>query len=212
MAPRAHATDVATAVRRRCTARLVRRCASLLLPSLLLAGARARAAGAGRAAARPPVEEVVETHAATWPLTLDVHVLIGVEPHGDRGTPIAFGAGAELLWRGAHRRLRGAVVVGGHAASRRRSTACRAGASPIASRSRSGWRCGRSAGGVDRPTAGAGGSLAGVGVQLGVTVEHLRTSDDRRDHRRAARGARRRRADLRRAARRAAWRCGWRRA
>src|SRR5947209_18919556 len=29
---------------------------------------------------------------------LDVHALLGLEPH-DRGDPIAFGAGAELLWR-----------------------------------------------------------------------------------------------------------------
>ena len=42
------------------------------------------------------------------------------------------------------------------------------------------------------------GSLAGVGLQLGITIEHLRTSDDNVDDGRAARGARRRRAALRR--------------
>jgi hypothetical protein len=47
----------------------------------------------------PPLPEVVETRAVGWPLMLDVHVLLGVEPQGSRGSPIAFGAGAELLWR-----------------------------------------------------------------------------------------------------------------
>src|SRR5262245_11869095 len=46
----------------------------------------------------PSAESVVQTRSATWPLMLDVHALIGVEPH-DRGSPLAFGTGAELLWR-----------------------------------------------------------------------------------------------------------------
>src|SRR3954451_12162015 len=71
-------------------------------------GCLGAAAAGGRAAAhpgpvepnlQPPAETVAETLTVTWPLMLDVHALLGIEPHSTRGTPIAFGAGAELLWR-----------------------------------------------------------------------------------------------------------------
>jgi hypothetical protein len=120
----------------------------------------------------------VETRAVAWPLAFDVHALLGIEPHGDRGTPIAFGAGAEFLWRG---RLGGfaellssegtaliaptvnGVMLPGFAD--RISIPFGLAARPIAwwSINRSEWWA---------------RLLSGVGVQLGITVEHLRTSDD----------------------------------
>jgi hypothetical protein len=45
-----------------------------------------------------PEATLTEVRSATWPLAVGVHALIGVEPH-DRGNPVAFGVGAELLWR-----------------------------------------------------------------------------------------------------------------
>src|SRR6476620_2183608 len=53
-----------------------------------------------------PPAAVERTHGRLWPATLDVHAMIGVEPQGSRGNPIAFGVGAELLWKG---------IVGGFA-------------------------------------------------------------------------------------------------
>jgi len=61
--------------------------------------ARAQATPAAAGAPDPTTAPVlVESRGVAWPLMLDVHALIGVEPH-DRGNPIAFGAGTELLWR-----------------------------------------------------------------------------------------------------------------
>jgi hypothetical protein len=126
----------------------------------------------------PPAEEVVETRSATWPLMLDMHALLGVEPHGDRGTPIAFGAGAELLWRarvGGFAELISsegtALIVPMVNGMQQPGFADRISIPfGLAARPLARWF-------VDRASWPAR-LAAGVGLQLGVTVEHLRTSDD----------------------------------
>jgi hypothetical protein len=127
----------------------------------------------------PSAESVVETRSATWPLMLDVHALIGVEPH-DRGSPVAFGAGAELLWR---------ARIGGFAALLASE------GTPIIAPTVNGMQQQGFADRISVPFGMASRPLAafvvdrgdwqswwarlvaGIGVQLGVTIEHLRTSD-----------------------------------
>lgn len=125
----------------------------------------------------PLPEAVVETRSATWPLMLDVHALFGVEPH-DRGAPLAFGAGVELLWR---------ARVGGFA------ELLASEGTPILAPSVNGMQLPGFADRISVPVGLAARPLApwtieksawwarlaaGIDVQLGVTVEHLRTSDD----------------------------------
>ncbi|MCU1279027.1 MAG: hypothetical protein JWM53_2573, partial [bacterium] len=146
--------------------------------TLLVAGGTARAQpGPVEPTIEPPIETVVQTRAVAWPLMLDIHALLGFEPH-DRGSPTAFGAGAELLWRarvGGFAELLSsegtaliAPTVNGvmqPGFADRISIPFGLAARPLAP-----WM-------VDRPSWWA--RLAtGVGVQLGVTVEHVRTSDD----------------------------------
>ena len=125
----------------------------------------------------PPAEEVVETRSATWPLMLDIHALLGVEPH-DRGTPISFGAGAELLWRA---RIGGFAELISSEGTALIAPSVNGVMQPgfadrisipfgLAARPLARWF-------VDR-SSWAARLASGVGLQLGVTVEHLRTSDD----------------------------------
>jgi hypothetical protein len=126
----------------------------------------------------PPAEEVVETRAVAWPLMFDIHGLLGFEPHAERGNPIAFGAGLEILWKariGGFAELLSsegtaliAPTVNGvmePGFADRISIPFGLAARPLAT-----WF-------VDR-TSWAARLLTGIGVQLGITVEHLRTSDD----------------------------------
>jgi hypothetical protein len=162
------------------------RVAPLLLigSAIALAAAPARAqSGFGAEAINPtslnPSQPaVVESHAVAWPLMLDIHALLGFEPHSERGNPIAFGAGAELLWRARIGGFAELLSSGGTGLiaptvngvmepgfADRISIPFGMAARPLAR-----WF-------VDRTDWGA--RLAtGIGVQLGVTVEHLRTSDD----------------------------------
>lgn len=128
--------------------------------------------------ATSPALAIEEQRSATWPLMFDVHALIGVEPH-DRGSPVAFGAGAELLWR---------ARLGGFA------ELLASEGTPIVTPTVNGVqepalgdRISVPFGLAARPfaplvidTSSSWGSrlLAGLGVQVGVSVEHLRTSDD----------------------------------
>jgi hypothetical protein len=125
----------------------------------------------------PPAEVVVEEHSATWPLALDVHALLGVEPR-DRGNPVAFGAGAELLWRGKVGGFAELISSNGTALiapmlngvqqpgfADRISIPFGLAARPLAR-----WF-------VDRRDWGAR-LASGIGIQVGGTIEHLRTSDD----------------------------------
>ena len=109
----------------------------------------------------------------TWPFTLDVHVLLGAEPHG-QGTPIAFGIGGEGLWHGwlgvfvSLLASEGTPIV---VSSKKPSLADRISVpfgfavrpfGPMAARRDGwGWRL-----------------LGGLGLQAGVTIEHLRSTDD----------------------------------
>lgn len=120
---------------------------------------------------------IVEKQTATWPLVLDMHALIGFEPH-DRGTPLAFGAGAELLWRGHLGGFASLLVSEG---------------TPVVPPSDStgkalpgfGDRISVPFGFALRPFSFSGAHeswahrlLDGIDVQVGLTVEHMRTSDD----------------------------------
>src|SRR5205823_6519637 len=124
-----------------------------------------------------PASEVVETRSVTWPLMLDVHALLGLEPH-DRGDPIAFGAGAELLWRA---RIGGFAELISSEGTALIAPTVNGVMQPgfadrisipfgLAARPLARWF-------VDR-TDWAARLASGVGLQLGVTVEHLRTSDE----------------------------------
>ena len=125
----------------------------------------------------PPAEVVVEEHSATWPLALDVHALLGVEPH-DRGNPVAFGAGAELLWRGKVGGFAELISSNGTAliapmlnGVQQPGFADRISIPfGLAARPLSRWF-------VDRRDWGAR-LASGIGIQVGGTIEHLRTSDD----------------------------------
>ena len=160
--------------------RAVLRAPLLLVPIgiLCLAAGVARAQPAPTAPPLPlPAEEVVETRSATWPLALDFHALLGVEPH-DRGNPTAFGAGAELLWRGR---------VGGFAdVFSSEGTALIAPTVNGVMQPGFADRISVPFGLVVRPLAHwvvdrsswAARLGEGVGLQIGATIEHLRTSDD----------------------------------
>ena len=156
--------------------------ANVLLIGVALVAPALASAQPGPAEAPAPEEPaatVIETRAAMWPLMLDVHALIGVEPH-DRGSPGAFGAGAELLWR---------ARVGGFAALLASE------GTPIIAPTVNGKQLPSLGDRISVPFGLAARPLApfaidlhpwwarllsGVGVQLGVTVEHVRTNDDSR--------------------------------
>jgi hypothetical protein len=168
--------------------RPLRAAALAVVAALLLVSTRAAHAGGGPAplqtspAEQPalggvPPPTLSEALSSTWPLALGAHVLIGVEPH-DRGNPIAFGVGAELLWRA---RLGGFVML---LASE---------GTPIIAPTLNGAqqpsfadRISIPFGFAARPLAPfavdlgtwTGRLLTGIGLQLGLTIEHLRTSDD----------------------------------
>ncbi|HWE30018.1 MAG TPA: hypothetical protein VHB97_18530 [Polyangia bacterium] len=161
----------------------MRRSAVLLTPGLLIGSALALAGvahaqpGPVEPSLSPPAEEVVEARAVAWPLMFDMHALMGVEPH-DRGNPIAFGAGAELLWRARVGGFAELISSEGTALiapmlngvqqpgfADRISIPFGLAARPLAR-----WF-------VDR-SSWAARLASGVGLQVGVTVEHLRTSDD----------------------------------
>jgi hypothetical protein len=112
-----------------------------------------------------------------WPLTLGINALIGVEPHS-RGNPVAFGAGAEILWR---------ARIGGFAQllSSEGTPVVAPTVNNIKQQS-FGDRISVPFGLAVRPLAWSFGDradwparlLTGIELQLGLTVEHVRTSDD----------------------------------
>jgi hypothetical protein len=150
------------------------------LTFLLLIGssvALAQPGPASQTVLEPPIASAVEARSATWPIALGVHALIGVEPH-TRGSPVAFGAGTELLWK---------ARIGGFAEllSSEGTPVVTPNVNNIKQPS-FGDRISVPFGLALRPLAwsyadGAGwwSRLAtGLGLQVGVTVEHVRTSDD----------------------------------
>ena len=124
----------------------------------------------------PPEVAVAESRAVAWPLVIAMHVGLGAEPH-DRGTPVAFGAGVELLWRG---RLGGfaellssegtPIAVGKFNGVQQPFLGDRISV-PFGLAARPLARMGRPGSYVSR-------LLEGIDVQAGLTVEYVRTSDD----------------------------------
>jgi hypothetical protein len=119
-----------------------------------------------------PVVVIEEPRAVTWPFTLDLHVLVGAELH-DQGQPIAFGVGAEALyhgWIGLFAALLASegtpiIVSTGKASLADRVSvpfgfAVRPVGRAAMKHSSWGWRL-----------------LGGIGLQAGISVEHLRSSD-----------------------------------
>jgi hypothetical protein len=121
---------------------------------------------------------LVETRSATWPLALGMHALIGFEPHGDRGNPVAFGVGAELLWRA---RFGGFAML-----LSSEGTPILAVTINNVPQQSFGDRISVPFGFATRPLAWIGLKrldywgrlLTGIDLQAGITVEHVRTSDD----------------------------------
>jgi hypothetical protein len=122
-------------------------------------------------------EPVVQTRSATWPLVTGISVLMGVEPH-DRGNPAAFGVGAELLWKA---RIGGFVALLASAGTPIVPPTVDGVQQPAL-----GDRISVPFGLAGRPLAPFAGDprrwgnrlLTGIDVQLGLTVEHVRTSDE----------------------------------
>ncbi len=117
-----------------------------------------------------------------WPLTLDFHLLAGAEPHGERGTPVAFGVGAEMYWKnelGGFVALLGsegtplkAATVNGVALpslADRISVPIALSVRPLT------WIRHHDVGWHQR---WVGRLLDGISAQAGLTIEYLRTSDD----------------------------------
>jgi hypothetical protein len=139
----------------------------------------------GVARAQTPADpSTLQAHTKLWPVTLEVYAVAGVEPHGDRGNPVAFGAGSEVLWHG---------LVGGFA------SLLSSEGTPILAHTTGQIVNGQPQtlpsladrisvpfGVVARPFstllprshAFVRRVLAGIGLQAGLTVEHVRTSDD----------------------------------
>jgi hypothetical protein len=126
--------------------------------------------GPGPKIAAPFVAE--EPHTATWPWTIDLHVLVGAELH-DQGQPIAFGFGAEALWHGwvgifasllASEGTPILVAANKPSLADRISVPFGVALRPIGREAAKhqgwGWRL-----------------LGGIGVQAGISVEHLRVTD-----------------------------------
>lgn len=146
---------------------ILRRLFIALIAASLLACAGARAD-----------EVLTRPYSRLWPITLDAHLLVGGEPHGPRGTPIAFGVGAELMWR---------ARVGAFAALLSSE------GSPILPQAQNGKvlnslgdRISVPFGLAARPFEPLAEShegwafrlLAGIGLQAGLTIENVRSSDD----------------------------------
>ncbi len=127
----------------------------------------------------PEAAETVErAHGRTWPVTLDPHVLIGVEPHGARGAPIAFGVGGDLLWRGRLGAFVGVLSSSGTALlpAQRNGVPLRSLSDRISVPIALEWRPFATLGRRAHPWVEQ--LLAGIQAQVGLSVEHLRTSDD----------------------------------
>ncbi len=149
----------------------------VLTIALLSAPARAQPGPVQQSAPLDNEPGIVEARSVTWPLTVDMHALIGFEPH-DRGTPVAFGAGLELLHRariGGFISLlasEGAPIITPTVNGVQQPSFADRISIPFGFAARPLMLLG-----VDRDSW-TGRLLSGIDLQLGITIEHLRTSDD----------------------------------
>jgi hypothetical protein len=160
------------------------------LLSLTIALTLALMTVSSRALAQPgPVQQlapldnepgIVEQRSVTWPLTVDMHALVGFEPHfrGDLLNPVAFGTGVEVLHRAriggfvALLASEGAPIITPTVNGVQQPSFADRISIPFGFAARPLMLLG-----VDRDSW-TGRLLAGVDLQLGLTIEHLRTSDD----------------------------------
>jgi hypothetical protein len=121
-------------------------------------------------------EQIAQQRTSLWPVTLNVHAVVGAELHGSRGSPVAMGAGGEVLWHG---------IVGGFAellASQ--GTSLVAAAQQDALPDRISLPLGLAVRPFAKlPSVVAQSSwlqrfVASIGVQVGASMEHLRISSD----------------------------------
>lgn len=155
-----------------------RRLQSLLFLTITLLAASARAQPGPVQSSTPFDNEpgIVESRSVTWPLTIDMHALIGFEPH-DRGTPVAFGTGLELLHRAriggfvALLTSEGAPVITPTVNGVQQPSFADRISIPFGFAARPLLLLG-----VDRDSW-TGRLLSGVDLQLGITIEYLRTND-----------------------------------
>jgi hypothetical protein len=125
----------------------------------------------------PPAQATVK-RSGTWPYQLDLHVLIGGEPQPERGTAVAFGVGAEVLWRlrvGAFVALlssEGSPLMAATVGGKTQPSLGDRVSVPFGLAARPFGALG------ERPRHFGDRLLGGLGVQLGATIEHVRTSDD----------------------------------
>jgi hypothetical protein len=138
-------------------------------------------AAAGSVARGDGSQLIVETpKSRTWPASVVLSALVGTEPHGDSGSPVAFGVAGAILWKAS---------VGGFAALLSSS------GTPILPEPVNNMappsladRISVPFGLAGRPLAWIGllrddwwGALAqGIGLEVGLSVEHLRVSDEDR--------------------------------
>jgi len=120
-----------------------------------------------------PSSSLVVEHTGTWPYTIDLHVLVGAEPHSV-GTPIAFGLGGEGLWHGwvgvflSLLASEGTPII---VPSTKAALADRVSV-PF------GFAI-RPAGAFAQRHDGWGWRLlGGLGLQTGITIEYIRSTDD----------------------------------
>jgi hypothetical protein len=111
-----------------------------------------------------------------WPYTLDLHALIGVEPHS-QGNAVAFGAGAEFYWHGRVGAFAELLASNGLPIIPPMQSGHSQPSLPDRVSIPFGFAARPFAVGQDQESWGRR-LLAGIGVQLGLAVEYLRTSDD----------------------------------
>jgi hypothetical protein len=142
-----------------------------------------RAADERREAERARWAAVWAPRARTWPMTVELHALIGVEPHDQANADnqaVAFGVGGELLWRGRVGAFLSVLASQGSAVLVTKKDAANHTLPALAD------RISIPLGVALRPLAFlfrertdyAAALAGGLGVQAGVSIENLRTSAD----------------------------------
>lgn len=120
-------------------------------------------------------EEIAQQRTRLWPATVGIQALVGGEFHSPRGNPVAMGVGGEFFWKG---RVGGfasllasqgtqVVVSNGQALGDRISLPLGFVARPFAFLAA-----------VDSQSAWWQRAVASIGVQLGVSMEHIRSPVD----------------------------------